>query len=516
MVRKCIITLMIVLLSGLCFVTSVFANSPPGANTAVFTVGYTTYTSNGQNYAMDAAPFISDGRVFVPIRYMAYALGVPDSGIAWDGVKQTLAITSGSNIVVLTIGSATETLNGIPTAMDVVPQITGGRIMLPARWVAEALGYDVGWNPVTLNVQIFAAQNGSSVSPNTVKIGFIGPLTGDVATFGESTKNGFLLALKEHDNQVAGYAIQAVIADDQNNAVQATAAATKLIAADKVSAIVGSVTSVTTIPISVVTKQYKVPFVSPTATNPKVTMDPYRKAYAFRACFIDPLQGTMGAKFALGTIKAKTAAVLYDQGNPYSIGLKDYFTQGFTAGGGQILDAMAYTAADFDFAAELTKIASEKPDVLYLPDYYQKVSLIGKQAREKGIQAVFMGGDGWDAADIDWTAMDGGYFTSHYFSDDPDPLVQNWVKSYQAAYGSVPDALATLAYDATNIVLKGIEDAQSNDPTKIKDAIQNLKDFQTVTGKITFGQDGNPVKAAVILQIDGKDKRSIFVGRVNP
>ncbi|MGD0153866.1 MAG: ABC transporter substrate-binding protein [Thermacetogeniaceae bacterium] len=353
-------------------------------------------------------------------------------------------------------------------------------------------------------------------SEKVIKIGFIGPLTGDVKTFGTSTQNAFLLAIKEHNNTVAGYTIQTVIGDDANTATQATAVATKLITQDKVSAIVGSVTSSCTIPISVVSEQYKVPFVSPTATNPKVTMDPDRKTYAFRACFIDPFQGTVAATFVVNNLKAKTAAALYDQGNDYSVGLKDFFSQAFTKLGGKVLDTEAYSKNDTDFSAQLTKIAVLKPDILYLPDYYQKVSLIGKQARDKGIKAVFMGGDGWDSSDIDWATMDGGYYSNHYSADDPSPQVQSWVKDYQAAYGSKPDALATLAYDATNIVLKGIEDAQSNDPTKIRDAIQNLKDFQTVTGKITFGADGNPIKAAVILKIDGKNKKSAFAASIQP
>lgn len=357
----------------------------------------------------------------------------------------------------------------------------------------------------------------TQTSEKVVKIGFIGPLTGDVKTFGESTKNAFLLALKQHNNTVAGYTIETVILDDRNTATEATNAATKLITDEKVAAIVGSVTSKTTIPVSVVCEQYKVPFVSPTATSPKATVDNgVRKEYAFRACFIDPFQGTVGAKFALDTLKAKTAAILYDQGNDYTIGLKDYFTDAFTKGGGQVVNTEAYTVNDTDFSAVLTKIAGQNPDLLYLPDYYQKVSLIGKQARDKGIKAVFMGGDGWDSSDIDWDSMDGGYFSNHYSAEDPSPAVQQFVTDYKAEYNAVPDALATLAYDATQIVLKGIEDSQSNDPTKIKDAIQNIKDFQIVTGKISIGQDGNPVKAAVILQIDGKDKKSKYIDTVQP
>jgi branched-chain amino acid transport system substrate-binding protein len=351
---------------------------------------------------------------------------------------------------------------------------------------------------------------------NAVKIGLIVPLTGDVKTFGTSIQNAFMLALKDHNNMAGGMTIQYVVGDDANTATQATAVATKLCTQDKVDVIVGSATSKTTIPVSSVCEQYHVPFVSPTATNPKVTMDPDRKVYAFRACFIDPFQGTVGATFAYNKLNARTACIMYDQGNDYTVGLKDYFTQAFTKLGGRVLVTEAYTANDTDFTAQLTKIAGLKPDVLYLPDYYQKVSLIGAQARKLGIKATFMGGDGWDSSELDWATMDGGYFSNHYSADDPDPLVQRWVNEYQTAYGAKPDALATLGYDATNMVLAAIDNAKSNNPDKIKDALQNLKDFQLVSGKISVGPDGNPIKAAVILKVDGAKKKADFVTRVQP
>ena len=183
-----------------------------------------------------------------------------------------------------------------------------------------------------------------------------------------------------------------------------------------------------------VCEQYKVPFVTPTATNTKVTMDPDRKTYAFRACFIDPFQGTAGATFASNNLHAKTAAAMYDQGNDYTVGLKDAFEQSLHRARRQgRWIPMAYTKNDTDFSASLTKIAALKPDILYLPDYYQQVSLIGGQARKLGIKSTFMGGDGWDSSQIDWSAMDGGYFSNHYSADNPDPIVQKWVKDYKEA-----------------------------------------------------------------------------------
>lgn len=355
----------------------------------------------------------------------------------------------------------------------------------------------------------------AKTSEKVIKIGFTGPLTGDVKTFGESTKNAFELAIAEAGGKVGDYKIEKVIMDDRNDATEAVNVANKLITQDKVKAIVGSVTSKTTIPISQVANENKVVMITSTATNPKVTVDGgKRKEFVFRACFIDPFQGTVAAKFATETLKAKTAAVLYDQGNDYTIGLANYFKDNFTKNGGQVIAFEAYSQNDVDFSAVLTNIAKQKPDILYLPDYYQKVSLIGKQARAKGIKAVFLGGDGWDSSELDFATMEGGYFTNHYSADDPRPEVKKWVETYKAKYGAAPDALATLCYDATKLLLNAIKTANSDDPAKIKEAMQATKGFSVISGNITFDKDGNPIKSAAILQIKGG--KQAYVTTVNP
>jgi len=354
----------------------------------------------------------------------------------------------------------------------------------------------------------------------TLRVGLITPLTGDVKTFGESTKNGFLLAMEQagvtldKGGKIGNVPVKLFIQDDRNDVTEGVNVATKLINENKVQAIIGSVTSKVTIPITKVTNDAKVIQITSTATNPKVTVeDGKRKPYAFRACFIDPFQGTVGAKFALDNLHAKTAAILYDQSNDYTIGLSNYFKDAFEKGGGKVLKMAAYATNDTDFSAVLTDIAKLKPDILYLPDYYQKVSLIGKQARARGIKAIFMGGDGWDSSELDFKVMDGGYFTNHYSPDDPRPIVQDFIKAYKAKYNAVPDALATLAYDATNMLISAVKQTQSNDVEKLREALSTMT-FHAVSGDIKNDADGNPIKAAAILQI--KDGKQVFVASVNP
>jgi branched-chain amino acid transport system substrate-binding protein len=244
--------------------------------------------------------------------------------------------------------------------------------------------------------------------------------------------------------------------------------------------------------------------ISPTSTNPQVTVDQNgnAKPTIFRACFIDSFQGTVGAKFALDQLGAKTAAVFLDQGNDYVRGLAEFFRAAFEAGGGQVIVWETYTTEDSDFSAILTKAKDASPDVLYLPDYYTTVNLIAAQAREMGITATMMGGDGWDSSGLDRTATDGGYFTNHYSAADPRPIVQEWVKKYQAKYGSEPDALATLGYDAANILLQAIEKTGTVDPVKVAQTIASSQ-FEAVTGKITFDEQHNPIKPAFIFHITG-------------
>lgn len=351
----------------------------------------------------------------------------------------------------------------------------------------------------------------------TIKVAILAPLSGANATFGASTRDGAMLAVEEWNAKggINGQKIEAIVEDSQCEAEPARSAATKVIDQDGVKFIVGEVCSKASIPVSEVSVQKGVLQISPQSTNPQVTVDNNgnTKATIFRACFIDPFQGTVGATFALKNLNAKTAAVLLDQGNDYVRGLAEFFRDAFEKGGGKVVVWETYTGEDQDFSAILTKVKDANPDVLYLPDYYSKVNLIAAQAREKGITAPMMGGDGWDSSQLDRKAVDGGYYTNHYSPEDPRPEVQDWVAKYKAKYGSVPDALATLAYDAANVLFQAMEQAKSTDPAKVAQTMASGS-FKAVSGDIKFDQYHNPVKAAAILQVTGGADK--FVTTVAP
>jgi branched-chain amino acid transport system substrate-binding protein len=353
-----------------------------------------------------------------------------------------------------------------------------------------------------------------------IKIGLITPLSGDVKTFGESVRNAFEIAVEEANAKggVSGRKITTFIVDDKNDPTEASNAANLLINQDGVQAIVGSVTSKTTIPVSDLAQSSRIPTITGTATNPKVTVaDGKRKDYMFRACYTDSFQGTVMAKFARDTLRAANAAVLYDASNDYSKGIAEVFRDAFLRMGGKVIAYESYGKDDVDFSALLTKVKATKPDVLFLPDYYNKVGLIAKQVKETGLKVTLIGPDGWDSPElvkVAGDAIEGGYFSNHYSPEDTRPEVVNWVKKYKEKFQQTPDALGTLAYDATNMLLEAIRKADSGDPGKIRDALASLSGFTGVTGKFTMDKNGDPIKSAVIIRIQGGKQK--FLQVVNP
>jgi branched-chain amino acid transport system substrate-binding protein len=360
------------------------------------------------------------------------------------------------------------------------------------------------------------AETEAPAAAEPLKIAVLAPLSGSNPTFGVSTRDGALLAIEEWNAKggVLGRQIEAVVEDSQCEADPAVNAANKVVNQDKVHYIVGEVCSKASIPISEIADAAGVVQISPTSTNPSVTVkqDGTTKPYIFRACFIDPFQGTVMAKFAMEK-GYKTAFIMFDQGNDYVRGLAEFFEKAFTEAGGTIVGKETYTSQDTDFSAILTKVADTQAEVLFLPDYYPIVNLVGAQAKDKGVTSVMMGGDGWDSADLDVAAADGGFYSNHYDPGDTRPIVQDWVKNYQTKFGSVPDALATLSYDATNLLLAAIEKAGVDDPAVVKDVLAALQ-YDAVSGNITFDAQHNPVKSAAVISVaDGKKS---YVGTVNP
>lgn len=340
---------------------------------------------------------------------------------------------------------------------------------------------------------------------DTILLGEVGSLTGSEAAFGISTRNGIELALEEVNRSggVKGKKVAVRVYDDQSKPEEAASAATRLITQDKVVAILGEVASSNSLAMAPKAQAAKVPMVSPSSTNPKVTEV---GDYIFRVCFIDPFQGYVMARYAHDNLKVSKVAILTDKKSAYSEGLTDVFQKKFTEMGGRIVGVEAYSKGDTDFRAQLTNVKKLKSEALYIPGYYQDVALIAEQARELGLKMTMMGGDGWDSDklfELGGKAVEGSYVSNHYSADDPSPRVQDFIKKYQAKFGAVPDSLAALGYDAAQVVIDALKRAPDATGPALRDAIAQTKDFPGVAGNITLDDKRNPMKPAVVLKIEG-------------
>lgn len=361
--------------------------------------------------------------------------------------------------------------------------------------------------PLLLAACTGAAPTDGPPAEETILIGEYGSLTGSEATFGQSTHNGVLLAVDEINaaGGINGKKIEIRTYDDQGKTQEAGTVVTRLITDDKVVAVIGEVASSLSIAGGRVAQQYGVPMISPSSTNAQVTEV---GDMVFRVCFVDAFQGYVVAKFAREDLHATTAAVLYDQGQAYSTGLKDDFIREYTAMGGTIVgEPQAYTGGDIDFGAQLTTIRDLQPQVIFLPGYYTDVANIAIQAQKLGVKSTLIGGDGWDSAElakIGGPAIEGAYYSNHYSHQEQRPAVQAFVTAYQAKYtGETPDGLAALGYDAAMLLFDSMKRAKSLGGKDLAAAIAATRDYPGVTGNITIDPDRNAQKPAVVVQMKG-------------
>jgi branched-chain amino acid transport system substrate-binding protein len=358
---------------------------------------------------------------------------------------------------------------------------------------------------------------GPARDSDTVPIGAIFPLSGGVAFYGNESRDGALLAIEEINaaGGLLGKKLALVSEDDEGNAEKTVNAFTKLTSRDKVSIIIGSSTSGPTQAISTLAQRNRVLLVSPSATNIDVT-----KAgdYIFRACFIDPFQGVVGADFAYGTLGSRRAAILYDAGADYNTGLAEAFRNQFKALGGQVVADEAYQSGDVAFNAQVTRIKAGNPDVVYLPNYYGDVSLQAKQLRDQGVACALVGGDGWDSlVDNAGAEVLNGYWSSGFASDTTDPKGVAFVSAFQERFNRPASQFAALGYDTMMLVIDAIRAAGTFDTAAAKDALAQINDTY-VTGNIRFDSDRNPIKGAAILEIVRRDGRLVnaYKTTVNP
>ncbi len=374
-----------------------------------------------------------------------------------------------------------------------------------------------------VTVSLFLGGCDSSNSSDSIKIGANLELTGTNASFGNSAKNGIDLAVKEiNDNGgVFHRKLEVVTADNRSDTADAVSAMQKLVD-QKVLAIIGPMTSSGMIASAGINSDAKIMAITPSASNPAVTIDPARnkvRPYVFRATFIDPFQGRLMADFAVKDLHATKAAVLVDSSNEYSKGLGEFFSTQFEKLGGKVVAREAYLQKDNDFRAILTTIKATNPDIIFIPGYYQEIGMIIKQARSLDINVPIIGGDGWDSSKLAEIAgpenLKNTYYSTHYSPQDTTKSVVEFIAKYKAAYNTMPDSFAVLSYESVYMIKAAIEQAGITDSEKIATAMSTLKTLTSVTGEIKIDQDHNVVSPGIIMTFDAAGN-PVFYSRVSP
>ncbi|MEK7722911.1 MAG: ABC transporter substrate-binding protein [Acidobacteriota bacterium] len=337
----------------------------------------------------------------------------------------------------------------------------------------------------------------------TIKVGIFADMTGQTASFGVSTLSGIKMAADEINAKggINGRKIELILEDNQGLPENTKTVVQKLIKEKKVHALLGEVLSTNSLAAAPIAQAAKIPMISPSSTNPRVTKV---GDYIFRTCFIDDFQGEAMAKFAFETLKMRRIALLTDFNSDYAKGLSESFATTFTRLGGRIISQKTYFQGDEDYSQQLLAIKKTNPQAIYLTGYYNSVGVIAKQARAMKITAPILGGDGWDSPslfELSGNSLNNSYITDHFSLESPNEKVKKFSTDYKNLYGLDADGFAALAYDAMYVLADSVQRAKSTESQKLREAIATTKNFDGVTGKITINNSRNADKPVVILKL---------------
>ena len=370
-----------------------------------------------------------------------------------------------------------------------------------------------GQSVVSLTLAIVWSLIFSACTPNAhvpddeIRIGQFNSLTGPEGTFGQSTDKGIRLAIDAANaaGGIKGKRINLITEDNQSKPEEISPVVKKLITQDKVVALLGEVASTRSRAAAFIAQPNKIPMITPSSTNPNITAV---GNYIFRVCFIDPVQGPIMARFASEELKIKRVAIMKDLKSDYSLGLTDFFTRKFKELGGEVVTVQTYSSGDADFKAQLTQVRAANPEAIFVPGYYNDLGPMGRQARELGLKAVFLGGDGWESPklfELSAGSLEGGYFSTHYALENPNAATQEFVKNFRQKYQVGPDGLAAAGFDAAGVLLAAMRRAPDLKPSSIRDEIARTTEYDGATGRITINHERNADKDVFVVKIVGKD-----------
>lgn len=368
-----------------------------------------------------------------------------------------------------------------------------------------------------LAVVLCGAMGASTAAAQEIKIGVVLPLSGPLSGYGQPSQKGVELIQSITPTLKNGDTVKLIIIDNKSDKVESANAMQRLVSSDKVDAVIGEVTSTNTLAMTKIADDTKTPLVSPTATNDRVTRN---HPYVSRVCFSDSFQGVVGANLASRDLNAKTAAIIFDSSNDYSVGLAKAFRNQFKKNGGVIPIEVQAPAGSKDFKAQLASVKSHNVDMIYMPIYYTEGALIAVQAKQMGLQKPVVGGDGLAADqvffDVGKDAVN-GYMTTDYYSPNAKtqtPAGASFIKAWEEKYKQPTHTWGAMTADAYNVIINAMN--QCTDPKDrvcVNEKIRATKDFQGVTGTLTLN-NGDAVRSAVINEV--QNGKLAFKTVVNP
>ena len=373
--------------------------------------------------------------------------------------------------------------------------VDGGHVFRPINLLA---GYLQGGLLLLLIVlQVAVARQAQALAP--IRIAAIFSQTGIAASHNAPLLAMTELAVEEINAHggLLGRQVELIKLDNKSTPIGATMAAKEAVEMD-VAAVVGAHWSSHSLAMAPVLQAAGIPMISPGSTNPDVTLV---GNYIFRACFLDSFQGRAMARFAIDDMKARSAVVLRNIDEAYSIMLADYFLKDFQANGGKILADLEYRGDAINFTEGISRIKKLAPDIVYLPGYTRDSGLLIKQARGMGLETAFLGGDAWDEIEkYAGDAIDGSYQSAPWHPEVPYRRSWDLQKLYREKFGiQISNMSAPLAYDAVNLLAEAIKNCGSVDGVKIRDALAAIQNFEGATGAISFDDNGDPKNKKVFI-----------------
>lgn len=488
----------------LCLILTNFSSTHSSAEAAG--AARITIEVNGSQLKLDAEPVLTQGRLLVPVRAIIESLG---GNVSWEAATGKIKGTKEDIHIELQINQAKADVNGQEILLDAPPRIINNRTMIPLRFVSENLGAKVIWDGSGRKVEVYTFHKDAK----EIVVGLNLELSGAISSYAKSTLDGIQLAVDEINagGGLLGKQIKLVSYDNMTDTQSVPEGISRLVAKEHAVAILGPIASSNVLSAVEKTSLYGIPLITPTGTNPQCTIDETGKTrpYIFRNVVTDQEQAKYAVSFAQNSLKTRSAAVIFDKRNDYSISIANEFVLDVKNKDFIIKAQEGFNdITEDEIGSIIEKVMKQNPDVVFMPAYYAEAGQIIRELRLKGYSKPIIGTDGYDSSEIlniaGSEALQKVYFTNHYSDSDPAPGNVKFIKAFEDKYNYTPDTLAALGYESAYYLADAVTRAGAADPAEITKALASTKDFQGLNGTWSIDDTHSPVKPIVILTFDSQ------------